>query len=141
MKKYNQHVATGTADGITAGLTVSGNALFLGKSYREVADLSAVVVVDAETDSITLTPQWEASNDKSTWLIVTSGPENAAATAIATGTSGSDAAVTRVIPAPVGIDGYQYARLSLVVGATDGNTADTYEIGYSYRRLTGAEYY
>ena len=137
--KFNQHVVTGTADGITAGLTVSGASLHLGTSYKTVKDLSAVVVVDAETDTLTLTPRWEVSNDESTWWIVTHGSNNAAAVAIATGTGSADASVSRVIPAPDAIEGYQFARLSLIVGATDGNTADTYEIGYSYRRVTGAE--
>lgn len=139
MKKFNAHVATGTADGVTAGSAVNGNALFLGKSRKEVADLSALITIDAETSSLTFAAQWQASNDKSTWYVVSNAPANTAATVLATGTGGADAAVSRVIPSPDGLEGFQYARLSLVVGGATGATVDTYSIGYNYRKLTGAE--
>ncbi len=139
MKKFNAQVATGTADGITAGSTVSGNAVHVGGNRNKVADLSALVTVDAETNTLTLAAQWEGSNDATTWYAIANTPANTAPTVLATGTAGADAAVTKVIPAPLGALGFQYARLSLVVGVTTGTTSDTYSIGYNYRRLTGAE--
>lgn len=133
--RYNVHQATGTFNGVAAGTTVGANTLFIGSDDLKVSDLSAVCVVDAETDTITITGRWQVSNNASTWIDVAHGPQNPAGVAIATGTAGADAAVTVAIPAPAGVYGYRYARMGLVVGVTTGASADTYTVGYSYRQV------
>lgn len=134
LKRFITDVVTGTADGVAAAGQVNGVGLFMGGESKKVTDLSAVVTVDAETNTITFTGKWQGSNDKTTWYDVANTPANTAGTAIATGTSGSDTPVTKAIPAPQGIEGWRYARLSLVIGATTGTTNDTYSIGYVYNQ-------
>lgn len=133
MRRFNAHLVTGTADGITPGDPVSGNVVHLGSGSQKVADLSAVVTADAETNTLTLTPRWQVSNDQSTWYTVAGSPDNPATVPLATGTGGADAAVTRVLPAPAAAHAYQFARLQLVVGVVTGTSNDTYSIGYTYR--------
>jgi hypothetical protein len=131
-KRFNSSIASGTADSVAAGSAVNGNSLFLGGDAQKVKNLSAVVAVDIETNTITLTAKWQVSNDASTWYDLANGPQNAAGVVLGTGTGGADAAITKVIPAPDCIYGYRFARLALVVGVTTGTTSDTYSIGYSY---------
>lgn len=133
MKRFNQHVATGTATGVGPGSAVSGNTVFLGKNTQKVSDLSAVLTVDAETSTLTLTPRWQVSNDESTWYTMPGAASNPASLPIATGTSGADDSVSTAIPAPPGIGGWQFARCQLVVGTVTGTDSDTYSIGYTYR--------
>lgn len=137
MKRFNAHVLTGTADAITPGDPVSGNTLFLGQHVQKVTDLSAVVTVDAETNTLTATPRWQASNDKSTWYTLAPSPDNPVTIPLATGTGGADAAVTRVIPAPAAVHAYQYARFQILIGVVTGTTSDTWSIGYTYRQPRG----
>jgi hypothetical protein len=134
LKRSILHVVTGTADGVSIASQVNGASLFMGSDSKKVTDLSAVVTVDAETTNLTLTAKWQGSNDASTWYDFAHGTNNVAATVLATGTGGADAAVTKVISAPVGIEGWRYSRLSLVVGAATGTTNDTYSIAYSYNQ-------
>lgn len=139
LKRFLVDVTTGTADGVTAGNSVAGGTLFLGGDVKKVKDLSAVVTVDAETNGLTFTAKWQGTNDESTWYDIANTPANTAGTAIATGTGGADASVVKAIPAPPGIEGWRYGRLALVVGATAGNTVDTYSIGYVYNLLAPGE--
>lgn len=132
--RYNAHKVTGTATGVAPGSQVNGATLFMGSSRRKVQDLSAICVVDAETNTLTLTAKWQGSNDASTWIDIANGSQNAAGVALATGTTGADAAVTKAVPAPDAAHGYRYARCSVVVGVVTGTDSDTYEIGYSYRQ-------
>jgi hypothetical protein len=133
MKKFNAHVVTGTATGVTAGSAVSGNALFLGSNTQKVTDLSAVLSVDAETNTLTMTTRWQVSNDSSTWHTIAHAPQNPAGIPIATGTGGADATVNTVSPAPEQALAYQYARCQIVIGAATGTDDDTFSIGYTYR--------
>lgn len=137
--RYNAHQATGTLDALTVGLFASGSSLFMGGHYAKVADLSAVVVLDAETNTLTVAAQWQGSNDASTWVNLAHATQNPAAVVLATGTAGADAAVTVAVPAPVSAYSFKFCRVNLVVGGTTGTTNDTFTIGYSYRQLTGAE--
>lgn len=132
--RFNSDMVTGTANGVAPAGLVSGNKLFMGQKNQAIEHLSALVTVDAETNTLTLGAQWQGSNDASTWYTLAHAPHNPAAVALATGTAGADAAVTRVIPAPPSVYSYKYARCSLVVGAVTGTTNDTYSIAYSYRR-------
>lgn len=131
-KKYNVSGATGTFDTIAAGSAVSGNAVFLGNDVQRVSSLSALLVIDAETSTITIAARWQVSNDNSTWVEVAHNAANGAATVIATGTAGADASVTKVYEAPAAIYGYKFARVQMVVGVTTGAVGDTYTYGYSY---------
>lgn len=134
------HSSTGTLNGVVAGSTTGMSTVFLGQSYKKVAHLSALVVVDVETNTMTLSAKWQVSNDASTWYDVANGSQNAAAVVLGTGTGGDDASITKVIPVSSdSIYGWKFARLALVNGVADGNTADTYTVSYSYRQLTGAE--
>ena len=121
-------------NGLAAGSVVGGNAVDIGDNARQkVLNLSALVTVDAETSTLTITAKWQVSNDGTTWVDVTNGTQNAAGVALATGTGGADAAVTRAIPAPRAVYGWRKARLALVTGVASGTTSDTYSISYCYR--------
>ncbi len=133
--RYNAHT-TGTLnlDTLVAGSVVGGNAVELGDNARQKArSLSALVVVDAETNTITVAAKWQVSNDGATWVDVANGSQNAASVVLATGTAGADALVTRMIPAPESIYGWRKARLALVTGVATGAATDTYAISYCYR--------
>ncbi len=132
--RYNAHLATGDADTITAGNQVDGTTLHLGTQSQKVSGLTALVTVDAETNTLTMTAKWQGSNDDSSWDDIANGSQNAAGVALATGTAGADAAVTKAIPAPDALYGYQYGRMAIVIGVATGNAADTYSIGYTYRQ-------
>jgi hypothetical protein len=127
----NNYLATGTTNlnGATAGTAVGGPTLLT--SLVE-SGLSALVTLDAETDTITLEASWQVSNDDSTWVDV--APYNNAAFVVwATGTAGADAAVTKSLGFPDGSwKGWRYARVAVTPKVTDGLTADTYAIGYNY---------
>ena len=136
---YNLDKITGTFNGINAGVAVAGNAISIGNETQRVRNLAAVLALDIETSTLTATALWQVSNDKSTWVDVAYAPNNAAAVVFATGTGGADPTVTKIIPAPDAVYGYRFARISVVMGVTNGTTNDTYEIGYSYRRIVGGE--
>ncbi len=133
-KKFNASIVTGTATGVAVAGQVNGATLHMGGDVKKIKDLSANVTVDAETDTLTLTPKWQGSNDGSTWFNI-ANPGNAVMIALATGTAGADATVNRVIPAPPAIEGWRYARCSLVVGGDTGTANDTYSIAYSFNAL------
>ena len=131
--RYEAHKVTGTATGVASGGQVNGNSVFIGGTRQKAKDLSATITADAETNTLTFTAKWQASNDDSTWVDVANGPQNAAGVALATGTGAADAAVTKALPAPSAIEGFKFARMALVVGAVTGTDDDTYEIAYNYR--------
>lgn len=137
--RYNVHSSSGNVDGASPGDVVGGTAVELGdNSYQKVRGLSALVTVDAETNTLTLAAKWQVSNDGSTWVDVANGPQNAATVVLATGTGGADASVTKAIPAPDAIYGWRLARIALVVGGTTGTTSDTYAMSYCYRASASA---
>lgn len=132
--RYNAHSSSGNIDTLVAGSVVGGTAVDLGDNARQkVRALSALVTVDAESASLTFTAKWQVSNDGSTWVDLANGSQNAAGVALATGTAGADAAVTRAIPAPDGIYGWKKARIALTTAGATGAAADTYALSYCYR--------
>ncbi len=134
--RYNALAASGNFNGLTA-TAVNGLAVDMGDNARQkVRNLSALVSVDCETSTMTMTGFWEVSNDGSTWVTVTHGTQNAAGVVLATGTGGADATVTRAFEAPQAVYGWKKARFSIINGVAAGNTVDTYAISYSFR--TGA---
>lgn len=62
------------------------------------------------------------------------GPQNPAGVALATGTAGDDAVVTRVLPAPECVHSFNYARAAVVNGAATGAATDTFSIKYHYMK-------
>lgn len=132
--RYNFSAATGNADTLVAGSVIAGNALLTGDNSRQkVRNLSALVTVDCETDTLTMAFKWQVSNNGSTWVDVANGSQNAAAVVFATGSAGSDAAVTKMFPAPDSVYGWKYVRAAIVTGVTTGAAVDTYSIGYCFR--------
>ena len=125
---------SGNINTAVAGTVTAGNAVFMGNVARKVANLQAVVNVTAATATLTWTGKWQVSNDNSTWVDC-KGPNNAAAVAIATGTSAATGDVS--YDAPLAVYGARYARFALVNGVATGGATDLYAIAYSYRQLSG----
>lgn len=121
---------TGTLDGVASGTTV-GIAKLDNKQIRP-GTLSAKYVVDAETSTLTMAALWQGSADGSTWVDFAYAPNNPAAVVLATGTAGADATVTKVVPAPYAVAGFQFVRAAIVTGGTTGTTSDTYTVTYNY---------
>jgi hypothetical protein len=130
---YN-YLDTGTTvmTGILKTTVTGGPTLRLDNMVKDQT-LSALVSVDAETDTITIEAIWEVSNDAVTWVVAPT-LNNAATVVLATGTAGADALVTKVISAPSGVYGFRYARLSVINRVADGLIADTYRIGYNFEK-------
>ncbi len=129
----NNAQATGTLniDTAVAG-TITGGPTFLVQKC-EPGSLSATVMVEAETSTITMAAVWEVSNDATTWRLCM--PTNSAAYVVqGTGTAGDDAAVTRVIPANDAVYGWRYARCSIQNGVATGTANDKYSIAYNYSK-------
>jgi len=122
---------TGTLDAVAAGTVTGMGALLM--HIVEKGTLSARVLVDIETSTITVTPSWQISHDGTTWEDVVL-PNNAANVSLGTGTAGADAAITRNISAPDGVYGARYCRLALTPGVTTGAAVDTYDVSYSFAR-------
>ncbi len=134
---YNQHQTTSTLNGVASGTTVGMAAVFIGNANkRSVEGLSANLLLDVETSTLTVAAKWQVSNDKSTWVDLAHAPNNPAAVVVGTGTGGADASITLAIPALEAVYGYKWARIALVTGVTTGASADTYTVGYSYRKLS-----
>lgn len=137
---YNDYLVTGAQstspdlNGVAAGSDGAGATVLMAKV--EPGSLSATVTVDAETNTLTLTPVWQVSNDNSTFYDAQVS-NNAAQVALATGTAGADAAVTKVISAPPAVYGWRYARCNARVGVTTGTSNDTATIAYNYRSAGG----
>lgn len=124
-----------TINGITAGNVVAGPRILM-QDVR-VNTLAARCTVTAETNTLTLTAVWEVSQDGSTWLRAR-GEANASEVALATGTAGADAAVTRVIDAPNAVYAFRYARCSMLVGVATGGASDLASVTYDYQQDQGA---
>lgn len=131
-KKFNVGGGTGNFNSVTAGSQVAGNAIFIGNDVSRASSLSALCVLLAETNTLTLTVKWQVSNDNSTWYDFSYSVGNAAPTVVGTGTAGADSAVTKVFEAPQGVLGWKYARVAFVVGVATGAAGDTYTYGYNY---------
>lgn len=122
--------STGNLDGLSAG-TVTG-ASKVASARVLPGTLSAKYVVDAETNTLTISAGWQVSDDGSTWVTVANAPQNPASVVLATGTGGADASVTKVVPAPPCVSGHRFVRAVVINGVTTGATADTYDISYNF---------
>jgi len=118
-----------------AGSTTGGNALDC--STVEPGSLSCLFVVDAETNTLTLTGKFQVSNDNSTWYDLAGDAQNPANVVLATGTAGADAAVSRVLPVPPAALSWRYIRAAVVNGVIQGESVDTYAFTWQYRPFIG----
>ncbi len=131
---FNGHVATGDFDSDVAGTTNAGTSI--RTNNIQPGTLSCDFLVDAETDTITITGKWQVSDDNVTFVDMP--PENNAANvALATGTAGADAAVTLAVPAPYAISGRKWVRAAVTNGVVTGNTVDTFSMTLFYRKVSG----
>jgi hypothetical protein len=133
-RRFNVSAVTGNFTGATTGAAISGAALHVGENQRDVVDLAAHLIATITMTGATVSTQWQASNDASTWFNVAHNPENptfaaALVTGVASGTN-------RAVGAPLGVYGYKYTRCQVVWGSTTaGTTNDAMSIGYTYRQL------
>jgi hypothetical protein len=140
MGKYNNSdIETLTAITASSAFTAEAAPTYLtgatlNMTKVESGTLSAHCTVDAETNTITIAHQWEVSNDGTTF-VVCAPANNAATVVLATGTSGSDATVSKVVDANPAVYGYKYARLQLVTGvASASGTTDIGGAVYHWRK-------
>lgn len=129
VRLYGQ--ATGDFDSDAAGTVTAGPSLLM--ELVEKNTLSCRAVVDAETNTLTISAKWQISHDGTTWEDVVQ-PNNPGDVVLATGTGGADAAVTKNLSAPEGVYGSRYARIALTNGVATGASADTYDVSYSFAR-------
>jgi hypothetical protein len=118
-----------------AGSTTGGTAL--ATAGIEPGTLSCLFVVDAETDTITLTGKFQVSDDNSTYYDLAGDAQNPANVLLATGTAGADAAVSRVLPVPTQALGWKYVRAAVVNLVATGGATDTYAMTFHFRYITG----
>ena len=131
--KFQQSASssTGDFDSLAAG-TVTAMAAVSNTRIRP-GTLSATMVLDAETNTLTLSAGWEVSDSPdSGFKTLALAPNNPAAVVIATGTGGADAAVTVVIPAPAAASGHRFVRATVTNGVATGTTSDTYTVSYNH---------
>lgn len=125
---------SGNANTLVAGTVTAGNAIFMGRISRKVANLQAIVNVTAATNTLTWSGKWQVSTDGSTWVDCKPS-NNAAQVTISTGTATATGDVS--YDAPLQVYGASYARYALVNGVATGGATDLYAIAYSYRQLAG----
>lgn len=127
---------TGNFNGDVAGTAKAGATVSIWGPAGGVVNgtLAALVIVDAETNTLTMAANWQVSEDGSTWYDVAGAANNPANVVLATGTAGADASVTKVLDAPASVYAWSFARLVVVNGVATGATVDTYSIQYKYVR-------
>jgi hypothetical protein len=130
-RKYVIAAATaGNLNAVAAGGNGAGATL---QSQNVVpGTLSALFVVEAETDTVTIAAQWQGSDDGTTWYDMAGDPQNPANVVLATGTAGGDAVITKAIPAPRPLHGWRYMRAVARIAGNTGAAVDTYSIAYRY---------
>jgi hypothetical protein len=127
---------SGNFNGDVAGTAKAGASVSIWGPAGGVVNgtLAALVIVDAETNTLTMAANWQVSEDGSTWYDVAGAANNPANVVLATGTAGSDASVTKVLDAPASVYAWSFARLVVVNGVATGGATDTYSIQYKYVR-------
>lgn len=136
MLKLNDYTrVNGTVTAFTAGAapkTLAGATL--RTQEIEPATLTALVVPNAKTNTLTIAGKWQVSDDNSTWVDVI--PVNNAATVVLVTGTGSDVTVTRCVEAPNGLNGFSFVRFALVTGtAVADGTDDKGTISYRYQKV------
>jgi hypothetical protein len=133
--EYGKHrplstAVTGNLDTLVAG-TITGVSSVRPQTMV-LGTLSALVILDAETNTITLSAVWQVSDDGSTWYRVSGAPNNPADVVMATGTGGADASVTTMIPALPLVHAWKYARIGILNLVATGAAVDTYSVQYKF---------
>ena len=83
---------SGNFNGDTAGTVKAGASVSIWGPAGGVVNgtLAALVIVDAETNTLTMSAYWQVSEDGSTWYDVSAAANNPANVVLATGTAGHD---------------------------------------------------
>jgi len=132
VKRWNHANTTPTTlNGASKDAAVAGPALDM--ALVKSGSLSALITVDAETDTIAIEALWEVSNvgGAGPWYEVV-GATNAPPVVWAAGTAAADAAVTRVLEAPSCVYSSKYSRAAVRCRFIAPAAADTYDIGYNF---------
>jgi hypothetical protein len=141
MSRSPATAATYTAITGAAPQTVNGNALSVPNPLAgsgnaiEPGTLSALVVANITTNTITVTGKWQVSADGSTWYD-TAPAQNPANVAIATGT-GVLVTTSKVISAHDACYGWSKCRFVIVSGVGVGGGAGVDEVAISYNYRVG----
>lgn len=122
----------------SAKTDVAQNATTLVTRKLQMNTLSARAAVTVATNSLTVTPKWEVSDDQSTYYAV-KNPSNAAWTVLATG-NGTGATTNHVLTAPSAVYGWRFCRVALTPAAATGTSADVATVTYNYVQRSGFEY-
>lgn len=122
---------TGTLDTLVAGTTTGATTLPVDLIHP--GTLSCEYLIDAETNTITISGIWQVSDDGSTWVDVR-GANNAAVVVLGTGTAGADASVQVVLDAPAAVYGARFVRAAVRNGVATGAAVDTYSMKYRYAK-------
>ena len=129
--KHDQKSTGTTALSGSAPQTGAGNTLSAVAIRLAVNTLSANLVAQATTNTLTITGKWQVSNDGSTWVDCFPS-NNAAQVTVVTGT-GSAVSSTRCVAAPECVYGKPFIRYVVVTGVTTAGTGDQFIISYNWR--------
>lgn len=99
--------------------------------------LSCLFALLAETNTITLTPGFQVSNDGTTWFDLAGGSSNPAQVLQATGTAGADTVVNKVVGVPEPALGWKFVRAYAQNGVVTGAAGDTYAFTFQFRKFSG----
>lgn len=128
---HNIQAVTGDFASDAAGTQKSGATLLVLNVSK--GTLSALVTVEAETDTLTITGKWQVSNDAVTFVDAVA-VNNAGQVVLVTGTAGADGPASKAVEAPSTVLGWRYARYVVTNGVATGAVTDTYSIGYCFER-------
>lgn len=118
----NALASTGIAG--AAATVVTGNSISM--SSITPGTLSALVTLIVETNTVTLIPSWQVSNDGSTWYTVQGSNGS---TRTGTGTT----ATTNEVLALKDTVTWRYARVAVTVGVTTAVVSkEFYSVSYTY---------
>lgn len=122
--KSGAFATTSTGIAGASGTVVTGSSVPMIDVQQDT--LTALVTLTVETNTVTLVPSWQVSNDGSTWYDV-----QGSAGSTRTGT-GSTATYSEVLK--LGTVCWRYARVKVTVGVTTAvNTKEFYAVSYTYK--------
>lgn len=122
--KAGQNPLTTTGIAGAAATVVTGNSISMASITP--GTLSALVTLTVETNTVTLIPSWQVSNDGSTWVTVQGSNGT-------TRTGTASPVVTSEVLALKDSIVWRYARVAVTVGVTTAvNTKEFYAVSYTY---------
>lgn len=119
-----QLFSTATAPQYLYGATVQTALIALGS-------LSSLVTATASASTLSITANWQASDDATNWYDVVP-VNNAANVALITGT-GTSASVSKVVNGP-DVYGWKYARVKCTSSGANASGADGVTVSYRYSK-------